>query len=652
MIIGTAGHIDHGKTALVKALTGIDADRLPEEKARGITIDLGYAYAPQADGSVLGFVDVPGHERLIHTMLAGALGIDFVLLVVAADDGVMPQTREHVEILDLLGLGQGAVALTKIDLVDEARIAEVSGQIVALLQGTGLADAPLFPVSARSGAGVAALGQHLAGARPGPQREAQRRNFRLAVDRSFTLKGVGVVVTGTAVAGSVAVNDTLTVSPRGLRVRVRGLHAQNQFAQQGHAGQRLALNVTGEGLEKTDIARGDWLVADILHAPTDRLDIALRVVAGGDRPMQHWTPVHVHLGAADITGRIALLSDNALTAGEQGLAQLVLDRPTQANRGDRVVLRDQSAQRTLAGGVVLDPFPPARKRRAPGRLALLAALRTTDAREALAVVIEQAEQGANLAQIARAWNEPEDTLRCCLPRSARPIETPDGVVVFAETRWQALRERALTALAEFHRQTPDELGPDRDRWRRLAFPALARSLFADLLDELVAAGAVSKHGAWVHLPEHRVVLSAAEQKLRARIMPLLDETPFDPPWVRDLATRTQIDEKSMRLFMQRLARMGEVYPVVRDLFYSQCAVEELARRALDLGGTAGMVRAAEFRDALGIGRKRAIQVLEFFDRIGFTRRIKGKDKDAHWLRPDSALAQTVGGVRREPAQSA
>ena len=378
MIVGTAGHIDHGKTSLVKALTGVDADRLPQEKARGITLDLGYAYTPLADGAVLGFVDVPGHERLVHNMLAGATGIDFVLLVVAADDGPMPQTREHLQILDLLGLTRGAVALTKIDVVTAQRLADARSEIDALVHESPLRDAPVFPVSSQTGAGVDALRAHLnEETRRGPPRRVAGR-FRLAIDRCFTLKGAGTVVTGSVHAGRVRVEDTLLLSPLGVAVRVRSIHAQDRPAQEGIAGQRCALNLTGVEFDKATVERGHWVLDPVLHAPTQRIDVRLCVVQSEPRALRHWTPVHVHLGALDVTGRVALLEAEALEPGASALAQLVLDRPVGALRGDRFVLRDQSATRAIGGGIVLDHCAPQRGRRNAQRLSVLRALELPD----------------------------------------------------------------------------------------------------------------------------------------------------------------------------------------------------------------------------------------------------------------------------------
>jgi len=374
MIVGTAGHIDHGKTSLVKALTGIDADRLKEEKERGITVDLGFAYQPQDDGQVLGFVDVPGHEKLVRNMLAGATGIDHVMLVVAADDGPMPQTREHLAILDLLGLQSGVVALSKCDLVDETRLQQVGQEIRTLLCGTGLEHASVLPVSSISGAGLDALAQHLRAARVQAPARTREGHFRLAIDRSFTLSGIGTVVTGTAVSGRVKVGDRLRLSPSGLEVRVRGLHAQNQTAEEGVAGQRLALNLVG--VEKQQVQRGHWLVHDELHAPTQRIAARLRLLPSEAKALAHWTPVHLHLGAEDVNARVALLEGSSLQPGGHALVQFDLDRPIGALRGDRFIIRDQSALRTLGGGQVVDPYPPPTRRH---RTQLVQALRAMEA---------------------------------------------------------------------------------------------------------------------------------------------------------------------------------------------------------------------------------------------------------------------------------
>ena len=630
MIVGTAGHIDHGKTTLVHALTGVDTDRLKEEKARGISIELGYAYQPLADGGVLGFVDVPGHERFIHTMLAGAAGIDFALLVVAADDGVMPQTREHLGILHLLGIERGAVALTKIDRVDASRTAAVERDLRRLLAGTTLAGIPVFPVAATAGLGVEALRRHLHEAAQAMPQAPGEGGFRLAVDRSFTLKGAGTVVTGTVFAGRVEVGDELAVTPSGKRVRVRSLHVMNRPAQTGRAGQRCALNLHGAG--KDEIARGDWIVAPHLHAPTARFDVRLKLSPQAPAALTHWAPVHLHLGAAHVMARVALLEGERLAPGESALAQLVADRPIGALHGDRFIVRDADARHTLGGGVVLDPDAPARKRKTPLRLAELAALDIPDPAQRLRALLGL--RGLDVVRLAKHWNH--DGLDSVLPPDSTRVLGCHETWAFSAAHWAGLQEKLRADLAGFHERFPDELGPDAARARRMFLPALAVAAFAALTDALLAAGTLQRSGPWLHLPTHAIALTREEDVLYQRILPWLAEAAFDPPWVRDLARMSGKDEASMRRLLQKLACQGKLYQVVRDLFYLPESVAQLAVLVQELEHVSGETRAAEFRDRSGLSRKRAVQVLEFFDRVGYTRRVRV----AHRLRNADMFGRT------------
>lgn len=383
MIVGTAGHIDHGKTALIRSLTGVDTDRLKEEKARGITIDLGFAYLPAPGGATIGFVDVPGHERFVRTMVAGASGIDFALLAVAADDGCKPQTLEHLAILDLLGVRRGLVALTKADLVSPERMAAVTQEIGTVLAGSTLAGADTLAVSAITGQGIGELRERLfAAAGDSVPRPAENR-FRLAIDRCFTLPGAGVIVTGTVVTGVVRVGDRVTISPSGLSARVRGLHVQNHAAEQARAGERCALNLSGDGVEREAIRRGDVALDPELHAPTDRIDASLRLLEGAAATPRQGAAVRLHCGAAEAGARLVRLDDAPIERGGAILAQLVLDRPIAAAVGDSYVLRDASAQRTLGGGRFLDLRAPGRRRRAPERRKQLEALALADVAQAL-----------------------------------------------------------------------------------------------------------------------------------------------------------------------------------------------------------------------------------------------------------------------------
>ena len=630
MIIGTAGHIDHGKTALVKALTGVDADRLKEEKARGITLDLGYAYAPLPNGDTLGFIDVPGHEKLVHNMLAGATGIDFVLLVVAADDGPMPQTREHLAILGLLGLSLGAVALTKVDAVAPGRAAAAAGEVNAMLAGTQLQDMPIFPVSSISGEGILALRTHLEGIAAALPPRPGHGLFRLAIDRVFTLAGTGTVVTGTVFSGAVRTGDRFMVSPSGLEVRVRGIHAQNQAAETGFNGQRCALNLAGTKVDKAHIRRGDWVLDTDIHRPVQRLDVRLQLLGSEGKTLRHWTPVHFHLGATDIMARVVLLEGETLEPGQSMLAQLVTDRPICAVRGDRFVLRDQSATRTLGGGVVLDTDAPARNRRKPERIGMLRALEQPSPTGALAAMLEQGQNGVDLKQFARNWNLRADELPPLLD-SLQSVQSASEHWVFHPSRWQALKQALLARLGELHQGEPDSMGPDRERLRRVALPTVPRLAFRAALDELMQSGAISQTGVWLHLPEHKVKLSAQEEQLWARVRPLLDAAPFQPPRVRDIAHVLLLEEDKVRLLLKRVTRTGEACQVAHDHYFLREAVDSLRDIVRELSKMEGSAQAAEFRDRIGTGRKLAIQILEHFDRTGYTRRVG----DAHRLRADA-----------------
>jgi selenocysteine-specific elongation factor len=646
MIIGTAGHIDHGKTTLVRALTGVDTDRLKEEKARGISIELGYAYTPLANGEVLGFIDVPGHERLVHTMVAGACGIDFALLVVAADDGVMPQTREHLAILELLGVAQGAVALTKIDRVERERLGEVDAQVKAMLGSTALKAAPLFALDARCAdhPGTGALRHHLQQMAAQTRARADHGLFRLAVDRVFTLAGHGTVVTGTVFSGQVRAGDTVAVMPAGRSVRVRSIHAQNRAADAGRAGERCALNLAG--IEKSAISRGDWLADPRALAPSTRIDVRIELLADSGAHLESWSPLHVHLGTSHRVAHVVLLESAAPSAGESGRVQLVFDTPICALPGDRLIVRDAQGRHTIGGGGVLDPIAPARQRRSPERRGFLAALERMLAGEGITPLLQQARFGVRICDLVRLSGCPPERLP--LPPAAITIAAGGEHFVVLAARWQALREGALSALRRFHADVPDEPGPDVGRLRRIALPDMPAPLWRALIDELARERLLLLSGAWLHLPEHSVTLSESDQTLARKLQPLIAAGRFDPPWVRDLAAAVHEPEDRVREVLRKQVTQGGVYQVVRDLFYDRERIAELAEIVGAATHAQGDINAARFRDTLGLGRKRAIQILEFFDRVGYTRRVR----DAHVLRPDSAWRSSLGSAAASRAAQA
>lgn len=623
MIVATAGHVNHGKTALVAALTDVDTDRLPEEKRRGLTIDLGFAHHTLPDGRVASFIDVPGHERFVRNMLTGVTAIDAALFVVAADDGPMPQTLEHLAILDLLGVPHGLVALTKADRVAPERLVEVERAIAAILAGTSLDGAPVVPVSSVTGDGIPRLREALSGLAEAIAARPVGGHFRLAIDRVFLVQGTGLVVTGSVFSGRVAVGDRLLLSPRGTEVRVRGIHADNHVADGAVAGQRCALNLAGAGLRKPDVRRGDWVLAAAAHAPTARLDARIRVLAGEARALAHWTPAHLHLGAADTTCRIAVLGAKAIPPGGSALVQLVLDRPLGALHGDRLILRDQAARRTIAGGHLVDPFPPRRGRARPERLARLAVLDRPDPEASLRGLLDLDPGGVDLEAFARARNLTAAEAAVLWSRSGM-IQIPgaEPATGFSRAAWVALRASVVEALGAWHARVPEVLGPGEDEVRRAlgqrAGPAPVRAALGELLRE----GTVRRRGAVLHLPGHEARVSAADAALWDRVRPALAEGGRHPPVVWDLAAALAMDAAPLESFLVRAARQGHVQRVARNRFYLPAAIASLAAMAEAVAAEAGdgLVTPAAYRDRSGIGRNLTIDVLEYFDRVGLTAR--------------------------------
>lgn len=620
MIVGTAGHIDHGKTSLVRALTGVDTDRLKEEKSRGISIDLGFAYLPTSDGHIVGFIDVPGHEKFVHNMLAGATGIDFVLVVIAADDGIMPQSREHLAIVDLLGIERGIVALTKCDLVDTDRIARVTNDISNVLLQTALKDIEILPVSSVTGQGVETLREKIFAAAAALGDRADKGRFRLAVDRSFTLHGTGTVVTGTVLSGGVAVGDHVLVSPSGLSARVRSIHAQNRAAETGRAGDRCALNLAGDRITKDAIGRGDVILDPELHAPAERIDAELRVLASEAKPVGQWMPVRLHHAAVEVGARVVLLKDR-VGPGQTDLVQLVLERPIAAAVGDRFVLRDTSAQRTVGGGRFLDLRAPARKRRTPERIAQLEACAIVDPEKALLALLDRAPGYADMTSFARDRAVAPAEMEGIVARNALvQIAAPKAALLLSPANWLRLKRSLAAALEKFHADNPDLAGMGLEKLRLQLEPRLPAPAFAALLQSLQRLGDVALDGAWVRLPVHEVRLTPQDETLWARIRPLISGAErFRPPRVRDIAGLLAVQEVQVRRLFKLLGRLGRVDEVAHDHFFLRDTVAEMVEISTKLAAAPdGQFSAAQLRDKLDNGRKVAIQILEFFDRHGVT----------------------------------
>jgi selenocysteine-specific elongation factor len=627
MILATAGHIDHGKTALVRALTGVDADRLPEEKRRGLTIDLGFAYATLPGGSELGFVDVPGHERFLPNMLAGVLSIDRVLLIVAADDGPRPQTLEHLDILELIGIAEVTAVITKIDRVERDRAEVVAAEVRALLAAAGFTESPIFRVSSRTGEGIEPLAQHLQRSARVALRDRAAASvsglFRMPIDRAFTLPGIGLVVTGTVTAGVVALGDRLTISPGGIAARVRGLHTQNQPVETAAAGERCAVNVAGSFPEGSEPRRGDWILAAERHAPAKRLDLFLRTSRFAEVPLRDGLPVHLHLGTTDTVGRAAVLGPRAIAPGETGFVQIDLEHPIGALYGDRAVLRDHAARHTLAGGFVVDPFAPRRGRRQPGRLAILEALVTADPAQALARLLA-VEGVVDLPQFALARNlAPAELDALTGAGGFLRLGPARASVAVTRDRLAALCDKVTVALGAWHQGQPDTLGPTR--------PALIAQLRGEdpeaavdaALSELADAGRVMREGAAWRLPEHRPRLTQADERLWDRVRPLLAAEDLRPPRVRELAAALALEPEAVGRFLGRAERLGRVARVAENRFFLPETLARLAEIAREIaeGSPEAEFTAATFKDRSGVGRNLTIRILEYLDQMGVTRRI-------------------------------
>lgn len=658
MIVGTAGHIDHGKTSLVRALTGVDTDRLKEEQRRGITIELGFAYLPRPSGQIIGFVDVPGHERLVHTMLAGATGIDFALLVVAADDGVMPQTREHLAIIDLLGIRRGAVALSKCDLVTPERRAEVVAQIGATLASTGLADADIMPISAVTGEGVADLLALLDLAASETGTRSTDGRFRLAIDRSFSLRGAGTVATGTVLSGRVAVGDRVLTSPSGIEARVRSVHAQNTSAPVGHAGQRCALALAGPKIDAESVVRGDVLLDPTLHSPTTRIDATLTLLPSERKALSQWLPVKFHHGSAERNARVLVLRNGSLAPGESDYAQIVLDHPAAMAAGDRYVLRDSAATRTIGGGQILDLRPPERHRATPARRAELDIL---SARDPMVVLRSLLEGGRGFIDLSAFFRD-RATASELVDEAVRTFDLVtfadrDQLVGVLPATWQSYATEAIATLDRFHSQKPDLPGLGQERLRLALTPRLPATVFAQALYRLVAEGQAVLDRSWVRRPGHEVRLSDAEEELWSRIAPKLGGTErFRPPRVRDIAKAQRIDEAFVRRLFKLASRRGDVDEIATDHYFLAATVIEMAdiARELAAAGEGGEFTVIAYRDRLENGRKVAIHILEFFDRQGLTmrrgdiRRINPHKRDLFSRGPAASATEPRDGGETSP----
>jgi selenocysteine-specific elongation factor len=633
IILGTAGHIDHGKTALVKAVTGIDTDRLKEEKERGITIELGFAYLDLPSGRRVGVVDVPGHERFVKNMVAGAMGMDLVALVVAADEGVMPQTREHLEICQLLGVKKGLIVLTKKDMVDEEWLELVTEDVRDFVAGTFLEGAPLLAVSSTTGDGIEAFVSTVDHLVSEVTPKAPVGPYRLPVDRVFSAKGFGTVVTGTSISGHISVGDDVCIYPRGLKSKIRGIQIHGGNVQEAQPGLRTALNL--HGIDREQVVRGDVVsLPESLH-PSYLLDLQFLYLASADRRLKHRSPVRFHVGTAEVIGRMYLQGDE-LAPGTEAFAQIKLDDPVAVLPGDHYVIRSYSPIRTIGGGRILHPVPRKRKRTRPELWKELETIAGGVPEELISYHVERSGiRGLSQPEIAMRSGVYGKRLNRELERllSAQKVVKLDseGQKYLHGTVYEGLKAKAVTILQSYHKANPLVQGLSKEELKSRLFPRLVDSrVFQRLLADMVKSGDVFQEKDLVRLSTHRVALGEKEEALRKRIVGLFRESGLQPPSRTEAVDKVGEDAASAARIFDLLVREGELVRLKEDLFFHRVALESLKDMVVRFIKEHGELGINDFRDLTGgLSRKYMIPLLEYFDnqhvtlRIGDTRKLRG-----------------------------
>lgn len=619
MIIVTAGHVDHGKTALIQALTGTNADRLPEEKKRGMTIDLGYAYLP-LERQVIGFIDVPGHEKFLANMLAGLGGIDYAMLIVAADEGIKPQTVEHLQILSLLRLRQIIVVLSKADRVNSSQIHQLSLQIRQ--QFPQLATNPLFITSANTGQGISDLRDYLAQLSSDKAITAKYQPFRYAIDRVFSVKGAGTVVTGTAFSGFVKPEQILYLST-GERVRVKAIHAQNQPSEQGVAGQRLAINIATE-IAKEKIKRGDWLLSQPPQT-TERISIQLQA----EQVLKEHQIVHFYHASSHCLAKLSLLNSRSLNLGEIGFAEVLLEQPLPLVFGDKFILRSGDDKKTLAGGKVIELNAPKRYKRSPTHLSYLTDLtQSSSIEQRLTLYLTQ---GAIL-QSQVLWTEQ------LLPQNLTKLLQQYSLLSYQDwlfsVQYKAkYQQNILQILHQYHQNNPDQLGISRARLARMAAVNQPEPVIFYLIDLLLTEKTLAQQNGWLHLPEYQLAFDTVEKAHWKLIEQQFQQTD-QPIWVRDMAVAVGLEEQVMRNLLYKAAKLGLAVAIVKDRFYLAediLKIAEIIRQHLHQEES---ISVNQLRDRLKYGRKLTVQLIEYYDRTGFLRRVG----NTHLLRDEKLFS--------------
>jgi len=624
IILGTAGHIDHGKTSLIKAVTGTDTDRLKEEKERGITIELGFASLDLPNGQHIGIVDVPGHEKFVKNMVAGATGIDIVVMVIAADEGVMPQTREHMEICTLLGIKHGFVALTKIDMVDEEWLELAMEDVREFTAGTFLENTPIVPVSAVKEKGLQEFSRTLETICNQVPERSLSSLFRLPVDRVFTMKGFGTVITGSLISGRVQVGDTVMIYPSMITSKVRGIQVHNQGVTMAEAGQRTAINF--QGLEKAAIKRGEMLALPGTLKPSFMVDLQLQYLASNKKPIKNRTRVRFHTGTSEIIGNLVLLDSEELSPGEKAAVQLRLDEPVCLVKDDRFVIRSYSPVRTIGGGQVLNPIPPKHKRFKADVVLGLQSLAERSTEEMIAYVIDQTgHAGAAFSDLVLMTNITEKSLeqqlQALLSRKTVLLVDRDSRIYMHTNSFQQLRQNLTEHLERYHRTNPLKAGMPKEELKSKPPPNLSPKLFNLLMNQMLKDGDISVVEDTVHLASHTVALGADQEDIRDKIIKTYKQSGLQPPYFKELGRQLSADPSRARDVLNLLVKEGRLVKVKEDLFFDADAVTRLKQRLVEFLTLNGEISTPQFKEMTAASRKYVIPLIEFFDAQNFTIRI-------------------------------
>ena len=624
IILGTAGHIDHGKTTLIKALTGTDTDRLKEEKLRGITIELGFASLDLPSGQHIGIVDVPGHEKFVKNMVAGATGIDIVVMVIAADEGVMPQTKEHMEICTVLGIKYGFVVLTKTDLVDKEWLELAMEDVKDFIRGTFLDDTPVIPVSSKTGQGIPDFIDTLDKLSVEIPDRTSSGLFRLPVDRVFTMKGFGTVITGSLISGRIQVGDTIMIYPSGITSKVRGIQVHNQSVNVAEAGMRTAINF--QGLEKASVNRGDVLANPSALTAGYMVDISLNFLSSNPKPAKNRMLVRFHTGTSEVLGNLILLDKEELNPGETTVAQLRLDSPVALVKDDRFVLRSYSPVRTIGGGYVLNPIPQKHKRFKSEIVEGLKGLESSDLTEIISYHVDGSGYlGLSFSNLKLMTNSPEKQLDNAIQKllSKKGIIQVDREkkIYIHENTFDRLIKNIKDTLGSYHKTNPLKAGMPREELKTKFPPDMNSKLFSLIINQMIKGEDIAAEEETVRLADHKVSLGTDQTDIKKKIIETYKKSGLTPPYFRELAKTLDVDAARANDVLMLLVNEGVIIKTKEDLYFHTDAVKDLQNKLVDFLTSNGEITTPQFKDMTGVSRKFVIPLIEYFDSKKVTLRI-------------------------------